>query len=149
MGGVTGPTRPSACFSRSHYFHITIYHIRPGGEAELGELVRLRRLNLDSVNLDRPDLAYQVVSGAPSGTYIFLAPLTSLKTMDDAVASLPAYAESLATAEAKAASKVAASAEISREHLLFRVDPRISYVSDAFAEADPEFWRGASKGQSR
>jgi hypothetical protein len=116
--------------------------VRTGTEAEFAELVKLRRLNLDSVNLDRPDIAYQVVSGAPSGTYVFLAPLTSLRTMDDAVASLPLYAETLARSEAKSAAKISAQAELSREHLLFRVEPRISYVSDGFAEADPGFWRG-------
>jgi hypothetical protein len=36
---------------------------------------------------------------------------------------------------------VSADGEISREHLLFRVEPRMSYVSDDFAEADRQFWR--------
>jgi hypothetical protein len=129
-------------FPRAHYFHLTVYRIRSGAEAEFGELIRLRRLNLDSVNLDRPDLAYQVVSGAPSGTYLFLAPLVSLRTMDDAVASLPLYAETLSKAEAKEADRISGKMEMNREHLLFRVEPRISYVSDDFAEAEPEFWRG-------
>ena len=31
-------------------------------------------------------------------------------------------------------------AEIGREHLLFRVDPQVSYVSPAFAGDDAEFW---------
>jgi hypothetical protein len=79
---------------------------------------------------------------APDGTYLFLAPVTSLPSMDDAIAPLPVYAEGLAAARAKDAPKIAADSEISREHLLFRINPRISYVSDAFAESDQEFWRG-------
>jgi hypothetical protein len=141
------PEQAIRMFPRARYFHMTVYRIRTGSEADFSELVKLRRLNLDSVNLDRPDIAYQVVSGAPSGTYVFLAPLASLRTMDDAVASLPFYAESLSRAEARTAAKVSAQAEISREHLLFRVEPRISYVSDDFAEADPEFWRGKPRGR--
>jgi hypothetical protein len=128
-------------FPRAHYFHITIYQVRPDAENDLGELVKLRRIGSDSVNLDRPDLAYQVISGAPSGTFVFLAPLTSLKTMDEGVAQTPVYAEAAAAARAKTASKVSADGEISREHLLFRVEPRMSYVSDDFAEADRQFWR--------
>jgi hypothetical protein len=128
-------------FPRAHYFHITIYQVRPDAENDLGELVKLRRLSADSVNLDRPDLAYQVVSGAPSGTFIFLAPLTSLKTMDEGVAETPVYAEAIAASRAKTANKVSADGEISREHMLFRVEPRLSYVSDGFAEADRQFWR--------
>lgn len=128
-------------FPRAHYFHITIYRVRPDAENDLGELVKLRRLSADSVNLDRPDLAYQVISGAPSGTFIFLAPLTSLRTMDEGVAETPVYAEATAAARAKTASKMSADGEISREHLLFRVEPRMSHVSDDFAEADRQFWR--------
>ncbi len=36
--------------------------------------------------------------------------------------------------------------ELNREHLLLRVEPRLSHVSDDFAEADPEFWRGKPGG---
>ena len=46
-------------------------------------MVDLRRASLDSVNLDRPDIAYDVISGAPSGPYIFLAPIVTLRTMDE------------------------------------------------------------------
>ena len=59
---------------------MTIYQIRSGTEADFGELVKLRRLSADSVNLDRPDIAYRVISGAPAGTYIFLSPVLSLKS---------------------------------------------------------------------
>jgi hypothetical protein len=55
---------------------------------------------------------------------------------------VPVFAEGLANAKAKDGSKIASDVEIGREHLLFRVEPRISYVSNDFAEGDPEFWRG-------
>jgi hypothetical protein len=141
------PDQAIRLFPKARYFMVSIYRIRPGTEAEFGELVKLRRLSQDSVNLDRPDIAYQVASGAPSGTYIFLAPLATLRGMDDGVAPVPVYAEGIAAARAKEGPKISAEAEMSREHLLFRVEPRISYVSDDFAEGDAEFWRGRPKSQ--
>jgi hypothetical protein len=81
------------------------------------------------------------VSGAPAGTYVFLAPLVSLKTLDDGVADTPVYAEGIADARVKTRNKVAPDSELGREHLLFRVDPRLSYVSNQFASVDPGFWR--------
>ena len=129
---------------RARYFHVSIYRMRAGTESDLAELMRLRRRQMDSVNLDRPDLVYRVISGEPSGTYIILAPLLSLKTMDEGVAKLPAFAEPLATAES-AAGKIAASQELSREHFLFRVEPGQSYVSEDFSGADSAFWRGKTK----
>lgn len=126
----------------ARYCHVTIYRIRPGTEPDFGELVKLRRWNLDSINVDRPDLAYQVVSGAPSGTYVFIAPLISLRAIDEGLTRMaPAHAEAMLETNMKTALKIAAATEISREHLLFRIDPRMSYVSDEFASADPEFWR--------
>lgn len=124
-------------FPKARYIHATIYRIRPGTEADFAELVRRRTGAFDRINMDRPEIAYQVISGAASGTYLFLAPLTSLKSLDDGIAKAPVYAES--------GSKAAAETEISRVHLLLRVEPGMSYVSDDFASADLEFWRPNAK----
>jgi hypothetical protein len=128
-------------FPRARYFQVTIYRIRAGTESDFSELIRLRRLSADSVNLDRPDIAYSVISGAPSGTFIFLSPIVSLRAMDEGVANVPAWAEGLFDERRKARNTIAPESQLSREHLLFRVEPRISYVSDGFAGGDEKFWR--------
>jgi len=124
----------------ARYLRVAIHRIRAGLDADFGELVRLRMLTNDSINLDRPELAYHVVSGAPSGTYLLLSPLNSLRVMDEGTIDVPVYAAPVADARAKAEPK-AADIEIGGEHLLFRVEPRLSYVSDEFAAGDPNFWR--------
>src|ERR1017187_1813766 len=139
------PDQAIRMFPRARYFQISLFRIRPGTEAEFSELIRLRRATADAVNLDRPDMAYQVISGAPAGTFVFLSPIVSLRNFDDGVNPVPVFAEGLANAKAKDGSKIASDTEIGREHLLFRVEPRISYVADDFAEVDPEFWRGKGK----
>jgi len=128
-------------FPRARYFQVTIYRIRAGTESDFSELIRLRRMSQDSVNLDRPDMAYSVISGAPSGTFVFLSPIVSLRTMDEGVANVPAWAEGLFDERKKARNTIAPESQLSREHLLFRVEPRISYVSDEFAQVDEKFWR--------
>jgi hypothetical protein len=107
--------------------------------------VKLRRQALDSINLNRPDIAYQVISGAESGTYIFLGPLVSLATLDTGLANSPVYADGIADASIEARRKIAADGEMSRENLLFRIDPRISNVSEEFASEESEFWHGKKK----
>jgi hypothetical protein len=129
-------------WSRARYVHVSILRIRPGTESDIGDLVRIRKATSESVNLDRPDLAFRVVSGAPGGTFIFLSPLLSLATLDENMATLPGYGRGPAPAPAKDSARIAFENEISQEDLLFRIDPRMSYVSDAFAEPDQEFWRG-------
>lgn len=131
---------------KARWLRVTIHRVRVGLEADFEELVRLRKLTNDSVNLDRPELAYHVISGAPSSTYLMFSPLSSLRAMDEGVADVPAFAAPVADARAKAAPK-AAEMEVSREHLLFRVEPRLSYVSDDFAAGDKSFWRGKNAVQ--
>jgi hypothetical protein len=131
-----------AALQRSRYLNVSVYRVRAGGDLEFAELIRIRRRGLDAINMDRPELAYQILSGAPSGTYVFLSPLATLKTLDNGIARLPVYAEAMAEAGADAGRKLAAQAELAREQRLFRLDPRISYVSDEFAAADVDFWRG-------
>jgi hypothetical protein len=126
--------------ARARYVQVSVFRIRPGTENLFTEVARLRRATADGVNLDRPELGYQVMSGAPAGTLVFLAPLASLRAMDEGVAPLPVYAEGLNAAREKERAKLAET-ELGREHLLFRVEPAISYVSDDFASADVNFWR--------
>jgi len=122
---------------RARYLHIAVYRMRPGGDDQLEKFMAARRRRMDAVNLDRPDLVYHVVSGAQSGLYIVLAPIVSLRKLDEGVAKLPTYAEPTVAAENQAGLDSA----VSLESLLFKMEPAISYVSSDFAAADPTFWR--------
>ncbi|HEX3745445.1 MAG TPA: hypothetical protein VHW09_15990 [Bryobacteraceae bacterium] len=132
---------------KARYMSITINRIRVGLEGDFEQLVRLRKLTNDSINLNRPELAYRVISGAPTGVYLSIAPIATLRSFDDGVADLPAFAAPVADERAKTAPKQA-EIEIGREHLLFRVEPRLSYVSDDFAAIDEPFWRGKPPAQN-
>ena len=126
----------------ARYFQISIYRIQAGSRFDFAELMRRRKLSFDSINLDRPEMGYQIISGATSGMYVFLAPLQSLRTLDNAWAKLPVYAED---GGPKGPRQGDPELEISREHLLFRVEPGISAVSDAFASGAPDFWHPRMK----
>jgi len=132
------PEQAVETLRKARYCQVSIYQVRPGSESEFGELVKSRRIMFNSINLDRPDMAYYVLSGSVSGTYVFLAPLASLKVLDDGLAKAPDYAKNIAAESIKTGG-------LTREHLLFRVEPAASWVSDDFASADPEFWRGKAR----
>ena len=124
-------------FARARYVQVIVHHFRPGSDSDFGELMKARRSGLDRLNLDRPDIVYQVVSGTTTETFIVLTPMATLKTLDDAIARIPASGE----AGPRPRDKVAAEIELNRENLLFRVDPGYSFVDQSFVDADPEFWR--------
>src|SRR5262245_27042480 len=122
------PAEAVRMFAKARYFQVSVFRIRPGTESDFGDVLRLRRATADAINLDRPDLAFQVMSGAPAGTFVFLSPIATLRTMDEGVNPVPVYAEGVANARKTDGKQIQAEVEISREHLLFRVEPRISYV---------------------
>ncbi len=136
------PVDASRLFPRARYFRISVHQVRSGMEQDYGQLIQLRRQMEDSMGLDRPEIVYQIISGAPAGTYLFVAPLATLRKLDDGRPGVPVYAERLADARAAAKVKIAPDAEISRDNVFLRVDPRRSYVSEQFAAQDREFWKG-------
>jgi len=122
---------------RARYLLVSIYRTKPGDEAAFAGIVKLRRAVNDSINLNRPEIAYEVVAGAISGTYVFVTPLATLKNLDDGFTRTPAYAEGARNESRKAAAET----EINHERLLLRIDPSLSHVSEEFGSADTEFWK--------
>ena len=118
---------------KARYFLVSIYRIRPGAQTSFADLVKMRTSRFESINFDQPELAYQIMSGMPSGTFLFITPLVSLATFDDGLAKTPDGIKEIAAEQKLAA--------------LFRIDPRRSYVSDEFASADPEFWSSRPKNE--
>jgi hypothetical protein len=133
------PEEAIKALPNARFFQIAIFRSRPGMSMDFAEVMRIRNAALDRVNVDRPELGYQILSGTTSGTYVFLAPMQSLKSLDESMARIWAFSDG---SSRQATSKIATEAEITREQFLFRVDPRISYVSESFAAAAPEFWHG-------
>jgi len=125
-------------FPKARYLLVSVYRIHAGGDAALAEIVRLRRARSSSINLDRPEISYEVIVGAAAGTYLFISPLPSLKVLDDGLARTPPnYAEGVEQAAKQAASQT----DFGQERFLMRVEPGMSYVSDEFAAGNPEFWK--------
>jgi hypothetical protein len=118
--------------SKSRYFRVSIYRAKPGSTDLMEMVAATRKRAYDDVGLDRSELAYRVISGAPAGTYLVLAPLTSLRQIDDGILHLPSYAEPVSGQDSNQ--------YVGSEYLLFRIDPRLSYVSADFAGEDSAFW---------
>lgn len=56
----------------------------------------------------RLEAGYQIISGAESGAYVFLAPLPSLQEIDNAMARTWGYPDGPGEAAGQAASRIAA-----------------------------------------
>lgn len=131
------PDQAVKALARARYVHVTIYRVRPGMDNSFATVANYRRNAFDTMNLDRPDMAYQVLVGAPSGTYLILAPMASLKVLDDGIARREVSGRNYDGN----AGKTMAETILVREQRLLRVEPALSWVSDEFAAPDLDFWR--------
>jgi hypothetical protein len=91
--------------------------------------------------LTHPEVAYEVVAGAPADLFLFLEPMESLKTVDEMPAREKAVAEAMGREEFQQMMKGAGDVFNSIDYTLFAVNPRMSYVSKETEDADPAFWR--------
>jgi hypothetical protein len=106
----------------ARYMQVSVYRSRPGFDVDFAELMRLRKALLDSFNADRPELGYQVISGATTGTFVFITPLTSLRSLDEAVTRWLNQRDG-GPVGGRLGREIKAEGDITREQLLFRVEP--------------------------
>ena len=126
--------------AQMRYFTITTVRVRPGHDAQYADYVRsIVNVARDKAKLDNYHLAcFQVISGAPGGTYMFFRPMKSLAELDQNVGAKVRAA--MSDDMKKAADKTTADAVISSESATYAFEPSMSYVAKEMAAQDPGFW---------
>ena len=132
--------KPDVDIRTMRYFSITTTRIRPGHDAQYAEYVqKLVNVAREKAKIDNLHIAtFQVVSGAPGGTYLIFRPLKSLAEFDDPIAMR--VRASMGDDTRKDADKAVSEAVLSSEISTYAFAPDMSYVEKEFAAADPGFW---------
>ncbi len=113
------------------------------------EMEQLERQNAEVQNSWRTMLAhtavYQVVGGAPTGTFLTFTTYRSLKEVDDGLARADADQKAMEAAlggptvverRRQLISEIVAEGQVN----LYAMNPRMSRPAEQFAAADPDFW---------
>lgn len=122
------------------YFSITTIRVRPGHDAQYADYVQnminvaRRNAKIDTLHL----AAFQIISGAPNGTYMFFRPMKSLAEMDQQLG--PKVRAAMSEETRKEADRTASDALMSSETSTYRMTPGMSYMDKEFMAADPAFW---------
>jgi hypothetical protein len=132
------PTHESV--SQARYFQTVTFHVRPGHEADFAEAVKIVRAAYEKLNVEVHWFIYQVSSGAPSPTFFVFIPRKSFQELDEGLARSKAFQEAEGEENAKRLQRIAAEAYVNVESSIYRLNPKMSYVSKEFAAADPDFW---------
>src|SRR3984957_3651048 len=131
------------------YFEISRFHVRAGHDHDFEELVKLYQKGCEKI----PEChwaMYQVVYGLEDGTYIIFNPMKSAAEIDHNFTTMKPFAEALGESGMKKMEELTAAATESRETNLFAFNPRMSYASEEWIKADPEFWKPkASMAESK
>ncbi len=122
------------------YFEISRYHVRPGHDKDWEALVKLYQQGCEKV----PDChwaAYQAVYGREDGTYIIFNPMKSAAEIDRNFGQMKTFSDALGEDGMRKLSDLTAAAIDSAETNLFVFNPRMSYPSEDWIKADPDFWK--------
>ena len=132
------PTHESV--SQARYMQAITFRVRPGHEADFAEAVKIVRAANEKLNVDVHWFIYQVSSGAPGPTFIAFVPRKSFQELDEGLTLSKALQEAEGEENVKRLQRIAAEAYVNVESRIYRLNPKMSYVSKEFAAADPDFW---------
>jgi hypothetical protein len=129
----------SPSISKTRYMNVITTRIKMGSEARLVATVTDMIKIYKNVAMPQAAMVYQMISGAPAGTYLIFEPIASLAEWD----KYPAIMQSIRSTAGKkfdALEKDFADYTTLEEGRLMSVNPRMSYVSKETIAGDPEFW---------
>lgn len=135
---------PGAPIPQMRYFTVTTIRVRPGHDARWVDYVQ-KILNTARGKAKLPDTfhvaVFQVISGAPGGTYLVFRPMKSLAEMDTATG--PMVRRAMSDDERKEADKANAESVMTSESSIYAFNPRMSYMPKEFIQMDAAFWAPA------
>jgi hypothetical protein len=123
---------------KMRYFSIETIRVRQGQGQKFPELVKLVVSAAEKSHNNQPVATYEVVSGAPNGTFLVLEPMESLKSLDQG----PQREQALVQAVQNGAETMRELSETiaNEESILFAINPQMSYVPKEWVTASPDFW---------
>jgi hypothetical protein len=125
---------------KMRYFNVIMMRTRQEHDQDFAEIAKMAVAAAERSMDDQPVATYQIVSGAPNGTYILFEPSASLKALDAAPERSHNMFQAMGDAGTKRFMKTAGETIAQQEAVLFAIDPKMSYVSRQIIGGDPAFW---------
>jgi hypothetical protein len=125
---------------QARYVMVRTIRVKPGHEESFSDVQHEVIKTHAEAKMDEEWVIYEVVAGAPAGTYLFFQPVKSLQDQAAIDDMHKTYLAGL-SADFKARRRQVAENDIAFEQRdLYAFNPNASHVSTQFAAASPEFW---------
>jgi hypothetical protein len=133
--------RPNVDIAHMRYFEISLFQVKPGHRREWNELVKMYIAgyqNSSEVHWATFEVQYGQMDGP---VFIVFSALKSGSEIDQEPSSDKAFREAVGADGLKKFAELESSAIASQQTNLFSFTPSMSYVSDEWIKADPDFWK--------
>jgi hypothetical protein len=132
--------RSSVDIPHMRYFDIALYRVRPGHDGDWDNIVKMVKAAYEKI----PDVhfaTYYAQYGQEGTTYVVFTPMKSASEIDKGFAQDKQFMANMGEDGMKKFSELLAGAIEFSQHNLFSFSPAMSYVSDEWIKADPDFWK--------
>ncbi len=127
--------------AKARYYEVTVVRVQPGYGRDLEQLRKLVNAAHEKAKVDERWAVYEVITGAPGDTYIFLSPVVSLAEWDKyEEIHGKEYQDALGEDARGRLREFQRTAVKSSETKLFRLSPKMSYLPKELTDRDPDFW---------
>ncbi len=134
--------KPRPDLSHARYLEVTVFRVRPGHRKEWHDVVKMVKDAQEKAGTSAHWACFEAAYGADDGTYLVLSSDTSLAEIDKAFSENKQLVEAMGGPEGmKKLDDLYGSAVESSRSELFAINPKQSYVSEAWIKDDPGFWK--------
>ncbi len=136
--------RPVTDIPHMRYFEISLFRIKPGHEKDWDDLVKMYISTGEKIP-DAHWVTYEAVYGQTNGTFIVFTPMKSASEIDHSLGQQKQWMAAFGEEGMKKLGELSAKSIESTQTNLFAFNPRMSYVSEDWVKADPDFWAPKTK----
>ena len=133
--------KPRRDLARARYMEISVFHVRPGHRAEWLKLGKIVKDAHDKAGTSAHWSMFEMAYGAQEGEYVALSADNSMADIDTGYSEEKKFMDALGENGVKQFRELFASAVDYSRSELFSINPKMSYVSDEWIKADPDFWK--------
>jgi hypothetical protein len=126
--------------AKMRFWDIGTFRVKPGHDEEFAAALKAYAAAAKRTAPNTSWRTYQVVAGAPGGTYLFISSFASFGELDKVFEEDEATFKGLTFDERSALQKLMAEGTVSSSSNRFRLDPAQSYVPADVRQKDPAFW---------
>ena len=127
--------------AKTRYVMVGTFRVRLGRDADFEAGAKTYIGAFAKANIDECTLAYQIVAGAPSDTYLFFTMMDSMKFLDGMPARGQAIMQAMGADNFAKFMRSSGDIFVSIDDTLLEVKPGMSYPPQNFIDTDAAFWK--------